>query len=146
MTLTNAIPTITQLSAQVLACPCVIAKPITADEVWYPNISLKMATLPAILLVETSQERVRYAEGAIPLISGTFKIIFYEAGTDPGLVEAFARQLVLELGSQYYGLCFRNFQVGRCSDPTPGQRAVADGKPSADYRSIAITVQYGLSR
>jgi len=145
MTLTNAPATVTQLETQVAACPCVIAKGAQAN-IWYPNISLKTVTLPAILLVEVSQERTRYAEGAVPLISGTFKIVFYEAGTDPGDMETFARQLILELGEQYYGLCFRSYQVGRCSDPTPGQRAVADGKPSADYRSITITVQYGLSR
>lgn len=144
MSLTNPTPIVQQMVDQLLLCPSVIAKGITTEvPIWYPSIPLQTATLPGLLVVETAQERQRYAEGAIPLISGTFKIVFYEAGTDPGQMEAFARQLAVDLGSQYYGLCFRSFSVGLCSDPTPGQRAVGG---NADYRSISLTVQYGLTR
>jgi hypothetical protein len=147
MTLVNPTPIITQLAAQLLLSPTVIAKGFTTDaDIWYPNLSLKAATFPALLLVETPQKRTRYAEGALPLISGTLKIIYYEAGTDPGSLENFARSLCIDLGSQYYGICFRDYEVGLCSDPKPGQRAVADGKPNADYRQITTTVQYGLTR
>lgn len=147
MSLTNPTPIITQLASQLLLCPSVIAKGfIDDDNIWYPNFAIKTGTLPAILLVETPQVRTRYAEGAIPLVSGTLKIIYYEDGTDPGSLENFARSLCIDLGSQYYGICFRDYHVGLCSDPKPGQRAVAEGKPTADYRQITTTVQYGLTR
>lgn len=147
MSLTNPTPIITQLASQVLLCPTVLAKGFTdLTNLWYPNISLKEVVLPAILLVETPQKRQRYAEGALPLVSGTLKIIYYEAGTNPGSLENFARSLCIDLGNQYYGICFRDYDVGLCSDPKPGQRAVADGKPNADYRQITTTVQYGLTR
>lgn len=147
MTLINPTPIITQLSAQVLLSPTVTAKGFTdLTNIWYPNLSLKEAVLPAILLVETPQKRIRYAEGARPLVSGTLKIIYYEAGSDPGSLENFARSLCIDLGEQYYGICFRDYEVGLCSDPKPGQRAVAVGKPNADYRQITTTVQYGLTR
>ncbi len=144
MSLTNPHGTIQQLADQILLCPAVIAKGIVDEtQLWYPNMSVPDAVFPAILLTERNQTRTRYAEAAIPLISGTFTIIYFETGTDPGELETFARQLVLELGSQYYGLCFREFSVGLCSDPKPGQRAAGG---NSDYRQISITVQYGLTR
>lgn len=146
MSLTTPTPIITQLANQLLLCPSVIAKGITLDDIWYPNFAIKPGDLPALLLVETPQVRTRYAEGAIPLVSGTLKIIFYEDGTDPGSLENFARSLCIDLGSQYYGICFRDYHVGLCSDPKPGQRAVAVGSTTADYRQITTTVQYGLTR
>jgi len=153
VTWVNASAVLTQYRAQLLACPTVDA---LFDEAnfHYPYFqggsSETPDSLPACLLQEIPQRRVRYAEGAIPLISGTLKACFYFLVTDAvnaGFCETFARDVILELGQQLNGgLAFSDYEVTLSSDPRPGARAAGDTAQQNTFRAVTITVQYGLSR
>jgi hypothetical protein len=154
MTWSNPSAVITQWRDQLLLCPSVAAVPIGSPDVHYPTFaggdSESPDSLPCALLQEAPQSRTRYAEGAIPLISGMLKANFYfplTLATSAGFCETFARQVILELGQQYNaGLAFSDFETILSSDPRPGARASGEDSPTNTYRAVTITVRYGLSR
>ena len=148
MTWMNPYGTITQYRTQLLLCDTIITS-FATGVFHYPSFGPSGATpdtLPACLLQEGEQDRDRYAEGAIPLISGILKASFYfeEAqATDAGWLESFCRSVIYDLGKQFNGLPFKNHKVTLSSEPTPGLRA-ADGENL--YRAATITSTYGLTR
>jgi len=154
MTWLNASAVITQWRDQLLLCPAVIAAPFVSADVNYPTFAGGDAktpdSLPAIILQEAPQTRTRYAEGAIPLIAGNLKAVFFfpmSVAVNAGFCETFARQVILELGAQYNsGLAFSDYETSLASDPRPGARAAGESSSTNTYRAVAITVRYGLSR
>jgi hypothetical protein len=115
----------------------------------YPAFDPIADGMPACELAERDMQRERYAEGAIPLISGTLSATFFfdkTQGPDAGYLETFSRAVILELGEQYYGLAIKSMTATLASAVTPGQRAAEENTPGAEYRTVTITAQYGLSR
>ncbi len=93
----------------------------------------------------------RYAEGAGALEQGMLKInlIFPATGASaktPGQVETIARGIVADLHLQGSGIPFRDgATIGQASSPTPGAVAAdTTGNPCA-FRTILITLPYGLN-
>ncbi len=152
MTLISAPPVVTQLRDQLLLCPSVITAGITTDEIHYPNASPTgelSDTMPFMVIAELTQKRAKFAEGAIPLVSGSLGVTIYADETSfptVGDLETFGRQVVLDLGSQFYGLHIRDSECGLASDLSPGQRAANEDTTQAAYRTISLTFHYGLSR
>jgi hypothetical protein len=154
MSWSNPSAVITQWRDQLLLCPVVIAVPIVQADVHYPAFAGGDAefpdSLPCILVQEAPQSRVRYAEGAIPLISGNLRANFYfplSIAVSAGFCETFARQVLLELGQQFNsGLAFSDFETILSSDPRPGARASGEDSSTNTYRAVTISVRYGLSR
>ena len=154
----NANPVITQFRTQLLACTAVTDAGLVEESFHYPSFSFSTENdpdeIPACLLTETPQQRERYAEGAIPLISGTLTAKFYlpaSLAENAGWVETFVRSVVYQLGAQYYGLAWKSFNVTLSSNPTPAQRAADveaedNDLPPVVYREAVITAHYGLSR
>jgi hypothetical protein len=103
-------------------------------------------TLPVCVLAEESQERTRYAEGARGLPGGVLSIVLH-SDTDAGTLETLARNIVddLILTGQSTGLPIRGGRVGLCSDPTEGQRAADVTDTNSTFRSISISIEYGLT-
>lgn len=117
----------------------------------YPAFDPLADGIPAVLLAETPHTRERYAEGAIPLIGFSLRADFYLDATnfpDAGYVETFARDIIKQLGSQYYGFAWKSLGTELASDPTPGQRAVSQDEtsPPTLYRVITVRAEVGLSR
>jgi hypothetical protein len=107
--------------------------------------------MPFMVIAETTQNRVKYAEGVPPLVNGTLGVTIYcdESIASPcpniGTLETFGRQVAFELGSQVYGLHISNTQVVLASDIAPGQRAAEEDVAQAGYRTIAIVIHFGLT-
>ena len=153
MSWTNPSAVITQWRTQLLACSAVSALPVVEADFHYPFFAgggLVPDTLPAVLLQEPEHTRHRYAEGALPLIGGTLKAGFYldeATATDAGFLETFARNVIEQLGSQYDGgLAFKNYATTLSSEPKPAARAAGANDSRNLYRSVILTVQYGLDR
>jgi hypothetical protein len=152
MTLINPPPVVTQLRNQLLLCQSFIDVGIDTAKIHYPNASPSgdlADTMPFAVIAEQTQKRTKYAEGAIPLVSGTLGVTIYADETSfptIGDLETFGRQVTLDLGSQFYGLHIRDSECGLASDLSPGQRAAEEDTPQAAYRTISLTFHYGLSR
>jgi len=154
MTWSNASPVLIQFRAQLLLSPTILAVPMVQAEFHYPAFGpsgTTPETMPACLLQETPQERERYAEGALPLVSGTLKAAFFfgeATSLDSGAMEAFARDVIKDLALQSAsgGISFRSFSTSLSSDPKPAARAAGETSAVNLYRSVTITANYGLSR
>jgi hypothetical protein len=119
--------------------------------VHYPQIALPgditPDTLPAALIVSESAAREGYAAGVKGLLSGSISIILYAPETvDSSTLESKARDIIDGLVNLYTGLANLSGSCGLASDPSPGQRAKqAGGTANAAYRTIKISLTYGLS-
>jgi len=134
----------------ILACAEASAASIASGNIHYPAATLapdagSADSLPAVVLAETDQTRTRYAElGVAPLFSGTLSMTIHR-DTDPGTLEISARAFAAQLQQVIAGLPLNTVSVGLCSDPTEGMAAVDDGgATAASYRSITLTINYGL--
>lgn len=154
MTWANPSGVMTQWRAQLLLCPSILAVPFAQADFHYPNFeggsSETPDSLPAVLLQEAPQTRQRYAEGAIPLISGTLRAVFFfpiAMAVNAGFCETFIRAVMLELGEQYNGgLAFSDYECSLSSDPRPGARASETDQTNNSFRAVSLTVRYGLTR
>lgn len=152
MSWTNPPPTVEQFRAQLLLCPTLVAAGLVEARYHYPAAIPSgddADPMPLCVLADTNTKRVRYAEGTLPLIHGTLvATLFFDEATyaTVGEVETIARQAMIELGSQQFGIAFKDMEVALASDLSPGQRAAGEDVAQARYRSIQIICNYGLSR
>lgn len=154
MTWSNPSAVLTQWRAQLVASTTVAALPLLSAGFHYPEFTtsgITPDTLPVALLQESEEGRERYAEGAIPLISGTLKATFYFAeamAATAGFMETFARDVIKDLALQSAsgGLAFKSFSTSLSSEPKPTARAAGVDTPASMYRAVTITANYGLSR
>lgn len=145
----NASPILVQWRTQLLACSTLSA--FTLGQYHTPELDFEVEVMPAALLQEISLRRDRYAEGAIPLVSFTLIADFYLpplVAADDCAAEAFARNVINDLGSQYDGFMVKSFSTELCGTLTPGQRAIAlePGNSNQSFRVARITAEVGLSR
>lgn len=115
----------------------------------YPQAALAIEhgvqdSFPLGVIVPDESTSTPYAAGAPGLRSGRLTLILYDAA-DNSNIETVARSIKDGLCALYVGLPNLRGTVGLCSDPTPGQRAAADGGTvNAFYRSISISFSFGL--
>lgn len=135
MSLTDAPPDVTALAAMLALCPSWTGG---SAAIWYPDADPATSGTLAVIAPE-DERRTRYAEGALPIPSGTLLIILH--GDDSiGAIETLARTLQKELLTLTTGLLLRSAQVGRCAEPGPARVAGGESR-----EVIAITVEYGLN-
>lgn len=152
MTWSNPPPTVTQFRTQLLLCPALVALGATVDRFHYPSAvpsGDNYDQMPFLVLADLNTKRTRYAEGTIPLVSGVLAATIYvdeDTLNNVGGLETLARQVLIELGQQQFGIAFREFDVGLASDLSPGQRAAGEDTTQGAYRTIQITCPYGLNR
>ena len=132
MTLTNATDFITQLSAQYLLCTSA-----SAHTTWYPSAP-SGATAPFAVL-ESTQRRMKYAEGARGLPQNEFAIAITAALT-VGQMESLAEDIIRELSEQFTGLPFNDLSYELSSDLGPEE--IAGG---ATTRCVVISGTAGLN-
>ena len=152
MSLTNPPPAVTALRDMIIACASAIAAGIVTARVWYPaavaesDDATASAAMPRVILGEESYTRNRYAEGARGLPQGTLTAVI-QNDTDVGTLETLARALCddLEFLSHSQGLANVRCNVGLAAEPDAGQRAADETDTSAQFASISIAVEYGLS-
>jgi hypothetical protein len=160
----NPPPTVLQFRTQLLLCPTVIGTgPFQLGMILanfhYPTLNPSQANpnlpppdpMPCAFLADMETDRERYAEGAVGLISGELVAQFYVASADTaiydaGSMETMARQILIELDSQYFGLTFRRKKTKTSSDPKPGQQGDGGTATQALFRTFLISLTYGLSR
>lgn len=140
----NPPPTVLQFRTQLLLCPSLVAY---LEAVYhYPSADPERDPMPYVLLQEPKQTRNRYAEGAVPLISGTLVAAIFDTTLDTGAFEKLGRQVNFELCTQYFGLAIQSVEAGLASNPTPGAKAESENEDGEQmsYRAFLITVNYGL--
>ena len=141
-----------QFREQLKLCPTIITLGALDSRFNYPNSDLSPdAVFPQYMLAEPDNQRDRYAEGAVGLVSGALVCTLYLSAAQAataGAAEKLARTIVKELWGQFYGIAWKSTQVGLASDPLPAQRAPGSDEddPQTSLRTITITVYYGLSR
>lgn len=134
MTLTNPTAYITQLDTQFRAC----ASWTGGTNTWYP-FAPDGSALPFAVL-ESTQQRTPYAEGARGLPSNDF-VIAISAALAVGQMETLAENIVNELSIQFNGgIPFRSFSYDLSSDI--GAAEIAGGETS---RTITISGTSGLN-
>lgn len=150
MSWSNPPPAVDALRTQILACAEATAASIASGNIHYPAATLapdagSADSLPAVVLAETSHTRTRYAEvGVTPLPGGELTMTIHR-DTDAGTLETSARAFASQLPAVVAGLPISGISVGLCSDPSEGMTAVDDGGvAAASYRSITLTITYGL--
>lgn len=143
-------PAVSAFRDMLVACSSAVSFGLVQARFHYPKASMHgagAATRPHAEIDETNSVRERYAEaGVLGNPSGTLFCTIH-AESSISTLEELARNLCSELVSQSTGLPIRSCNAGRASDPTPGQRA-ADATTAdnvAEFRSITITVEWGLS-
>lgn len=152
MTWANPSGLITKFRDQLLLCADVTSSGLVSNDFHYPDFAAAGTTpdtIPAVLLQEPVEERERYAEGAIPLISGTLKAAFFfplSIAVSAGFMETFARNVIKQLASQSPGISFKGYSTALSTDPKPSARAAGADDTTNLYRRVTITVTYGLSR
>ncbi len=135
MSLTDAPPDVTALATMLALCPSWVGGTGT---IWYPDVDSSTSGTLAVIAPE-EERRTRYAEGAVPIPSGSLMIVLHGDNT-VGAVETLARALQKELLTLTTGLLLRSAQVGRCAEPGPARVAGGESR-----EVIAITVEYGLN-
>lgn len=146
MTWQNPPPIVTRFRTHLLACASFTGAGFNASGTHYPAFDIQTETLPACVLYLTPLRRTRFAEGVLPLVSGTLTAKFYFPSTSTvGTLETFAHNITTELGNQFYGLAWRDFETQLASDLNPGQRADGENNANSDHRVVSITAEFGLS-
>lgn len=152
MTWLNPPPIVEQFRAQLEDCPCLVAIGMTQSRFHYPSADPtgdNADPMPFCVIADLNTRRTRYAEGTIPLVSGTLAATIYvdeDSLNNVGDLETLGRQLLIELGQQFYGIPFKELEVGLASDLSPGQRSVGEDTNQGAYRTIQIKCPYGLNR
>jgi hypothetical protein len=161
MTWVNPPPTVVQFRNQLLLCPSVTGAPwnMTSSEFHYPTMNPSQISpnqptfdlMPCAVLADVETERERYAEGAVPLINGDLVATFYIAQEefptwDVGTLETQGRQILSDMGAQYFGLSFKRSRIRLASDPKPGQQGDNNSQQQQLYRTFSLHFTYGLSR
>lgn len=154
MTLLNPPPAVTAIRDMLLACSSITGAGITTTSIWYPTAvaesddATPVDALPRIIVAEDSFTRVRYAEGARGLPTGSLSIVLC-VDTDAGTLETLGRAVCgdLEFLSQTQGLANLTASVGMASDPDAAQIAADDttGDTASRFCTITITASYGLN-
>jgi hypothetical protein len=157
----NPPPTVLQWRTQLLASPTLQGSPwnMVTGSFHYPTLNPTQANplvpapdqMPCMVLSEEEQERLRYAEGTIGLISGTLIATLYvastqEGGADAGTLETLLRQVMIDLELQYYGFNFLRMRTKLASNPSPAMQAAGQDTLQANYTTASLIVQYGLTR
>jgi len=151
MSWTNPSAVIIKWREQLLAC-AVVDDLYDEEDFHYPQFAPSGETpddILAVLLQESAHNRERIGEGMLPLVGGTLKAQFYlpeDVANDAGYMETFSRTVIAQLGAQYSGIAFREFDVALSSEPKPAARASGANTTSNLYRTVTITAMYGLSR
>jgi hypothetical protein len=116
-----------------------------ASRIHYPNLDIKAASLPALVIFPVSRGRRSYASGAKGIPYGSLNVVIY-AILDAGTLETNAEALLDELFAASTGLAIIDGLVSAASDPTEAARAAAAqaSPPTAAYRSIQISLEHGL--
>lgn len=120
------------------------------SHIHYPgaNINGEQTTadaLPLAVIFHERNRREKFAVGAAGMAQGTLRLVLYIADAI-GSVNQTAQSILADLLAMDTGLALRSGECGECSDPLPGQRATQDtGTLTAYYRSVDITLEYGLS-
>lgn len=141
----NPPPVIDSLRTMVAACATFTSG---TSHVHYPSATLsgELSTadpLPLAVLFHSSARRSKFAVGAAGLAQGSLSVVLYVSG-DVGTVETYGQAILSELLAQDTGLALSDGEASPCSDPTPGQRAADAGSLSTEYRTITLTLSYGL--
>lgn len=154
MTLVSPPDSITAFRDMMLACSSVTGAGLTTGKIWYPSAvaesddATAVDALPRAILAEEDYTRSRYAEGARGLPGGRISCTV-SAAVATGVLEALARSIIddMELLSHSQGLPNLKGSTGLASEPTPGQRAAADGSThtDAEFSTISMTFDYGLN-
>lgn len=147
-------PAVSALRDMLDACPSWTDAGGAQSHVHYPTINPSgvldnACAMPAALIERMATHRRPYAEGARALPSGELQLHLYlDVATFPGIsdAEAFADVIADELLQQEPGLMLNDATVGEASDPTPAALAANQAPHSfTAYRSVTISLQYGLS-
>lgn len=142
-----ASPILLQWRTQLEACATLAG--ITQAQYHTPELDIAEDLFPAVLLQEISLRRDRYAEGAVPLVGFTLTADFYlpfAVAPDDCAAEAFARNVINDLGQQYDGFMIKNMTTELCGTLTPGQRAVGLTDAQMNFRVARIMAEVGLTR
>lgn len=147
MAYTNPPPVVDSLKTMLAASTTYAATYSTRTHYPSADISGENATadaLPLGVIFHEAARRKKYAVGAAGLAGGTLRLVLYRA-TDVGTLEAEGQAILSELLALDTGLALQDGDVGPCSDPMPGARAANATGTVTEYRTITITLNYGLT-
>lgn len=153
---TGTIPAhITQLRTQIQLCTAswVAAGGLLAQiHFAFCNVSGVKGTadlLPAMMIQEATVKRRFFAEGAKPVVGGIFTLVLYvdlSAYPFAANLEALAQAFLDELTAQETGIIFQDdCEVGDASDPSPAMVEADTGTTVTNFRSIKLTIPWGIS-
>jgi len=154
MTWANPPDVIVELRAMLIACAGAVSAGLVSGNVHFPyavaesDDATSADAMPRAVLSETSHSRTRYAEmGTAALPNGQLIVTIDAEGSDVGQTEQLGRTIAAELAAQSTGLPITGTSVGLCSEESAGRRAAdaTTGDAKAAYRTITITVDWGLS-
>ncbi len=107
--------------------------------IYYPTAADSVSGTFAVIS-PIDEQRTRYAEGAVPIPSGSLLLTIYKDDTI-GNVETLAQAIQKELLTLSVGLLLRSATVGRCAEA--GDALTAGGETR---KAIDITIEYGLNQ
>lgn len=115
----------------------------------YPTVNLNgesgaASPLPVIVIFPTNAQRTKFAVGAAGVAGGELVVRLHMTG-DEAAVEAAGNGILNDLMSNDAGLAIHSGTCSPPSDPTPGMRAANATGHITNYRTITITLQYGLT-
>lgn len=153
MAWTNPPDVIVELRAMLVACASAVAAGLVQANVHYPfaiaesDDATSPDSMPRALVEESTHTRTRYAESGVAAIPGGTLGIRIDAELDIGQLEELGRDLASELASQSTGLPVQSVTVGNAVQESAARRAAdaTSGDTKAAYRSISLTIEWGLT-
>ncbi len=103
--------------------------------------------LPAMLIQSSTTKRQPFAEGAAGVLQGQFTCILYgdlSAFPYAANLEALADLIIGEVTAQETGMLWGEPTRSDASDPTPAANAADTAGTVTNFRSISITLPWGI--
>ena len=144
-------PALALLRTQLVACAAAISSGLVLARWHYPTANPSAVRgagdpLPLGVIETFNTRRVPWLDSTGGLLAGSATVTLYaDAATlDAAGQEKLADDLIDQLASQESGLIWGELERGEASEPD-GEQQAADGPAVTNYRTITLTLPFGLT-